>query len=80
DRSSRVIAFSGRQEEGDGPRIATVLERQVPDQYIRVLEEAGVFDRLYRSDDPVWVSAETLGTKMGRIAVSIRAGDEFLGS
>ncbi|MFE4502167.1 PucR family transcriptional regulator [Rhodococcus sp. NPDC056743] len=80
DRSSRVIAFSGRQEEGDGPRIETVLERQVPDRYIRILEEAGVFDRLYRSDDPVWVSAETLGTKMGRIAVSIRAGDEFLGS
>ncbi|MGC0362323.1 hypothetical protein ABH922_000307 [Rhodococcus sp. 27YEA15] len=80
DRSSRVIAFSGRQDESDGPRIATVLERQVPDRFVRVLEEAGVFDRLYRSDEPVWVPAELLGVEMGRIAVSIRAGDEFLGS
>lgn len=80
DRNSHVIAFSGRQEEGDDSRIATVLERQVPDQYLRLIEEAGIFDQIYRSREPVWISGASLGTRLDRVAVAIRAGDEYLGS
>ncbi|MDI9899794.1 helix-turn-helix domain-containing protein [Rhodococcus sp. IEGM 1409] len=80
DRNSHVIAFSGRQDEGDDSRIATVLERQVPDQYRRLIEEAGIFDKIYRSSEPVWISGASLGTRLDRVAVAIRAGDEYLGS
>lgn len=80
DRNSHVIAFSGRQDECDDSRIATVLERQVPDQYLRLIEEAGIFDKIYRSREPVWISGASLGTRLDRVAVAIRAGDEYLGS
>ena len=42
DRSSRLLAFSSRQEEVDVWRVQTILGRQVPEQYTRVLEERGV--------------------------------------
>src|SRR5690606_15424862 len=41
DRSSRVLAFSGRQEEADPGRVETVLGRQVPERYQRMLDERG---------------------------------------
>ncbi|WP_430333206.1 PucR family transcriptional regulator [Rhodococcus sp. ACT016] len=80
DRSSRVLAFSGKQDESDPARVATVLDRQVPESYLRMLEERGVFDRLRRSDDPVWVERMTPEQQLARVAVAVRAGDEYLGS
>ncbi|BCJ37029.1 PucR family transcriptional regulator [Actinocatenispora thailandica] len=83
DRSSRVLAFSGRQDEADPSRIATVLGRQVPQRFTRILEERGVFHELYRSEDPIEV-APMPGTAaeitLRRVALAIRAGDEILGS
>src|SRR6185436_15998349 len=32
DRNSRVLAFSGRQDEADPPRVETILGRQVPER------------------------------------------------
>lgn len=83
DRSSRVLAFSGRQDEADRGRVETILGRQVPERYLRVLIERGVFRELYRTDEPVYV--EPFRTDGGevtvpRIAASVRAGDEVLGS
>jgi sugar diacid utilization regulator len=83
DRSSRVLAFSGRQDEADESRIETVLGRQVPEHYTRLLEDQGVFHRLYRTQGPVFVDQRELATpKIGvsRTAVAVRAGDEILGS
>ena len=82
DRGSRLLAFSGRQDEADESRIETVLGRQVPERYMRRLEELGVFRRLYASTRPVFVSADELGSgvTLGRAAVAVRAGDELLGS
>lgn len=82
DRNSRLLAFSGRQDEADEPRIETVLGRQVPERYIRRLEELGVYRRLYASDRPVFVGANELGNgiTLSRAAVAVRAGDELLGS
>lgn len=83
DRSSRVLAFSGRQDEADPSRVETVIGRQVPDRYARLLTEAGVFRDLYRQRGPVIVDPQMLGheslTKQ-RIAIAVRAGDEILGS
>ncbi|WP_458317059.1 PucR family transcriptional regulator [Mycolicibacterium brisbanense] len=80
DGSSRVLAFSGRQDETDQPRVTTVLNRQVPASYRQFLEEAGIFEHLLRCDEPVWVPADAPEMKLGRVAVAVRAGDEYLGS
>lgn len=80
DSTSRVLAFSGGQDETDQPRVATVLNRQVPARHRQFLEQLGVFEHLLRSDDPVWVPAEAPDMKLGRVAIAVRAGDEYLGS
>ncbi|WP_230690377.1 PucR family transcriptional regulator [Catellatospora paridis] len=82
DRSSRVLAFSGRQDEADPSRVETILGRQVPEHYSRMLAERGVFRDLYRSDQPVFVEprGEPDGFSVPRVAVAVRAGDEVLGS
>ena len=83
DRSSRVVAFSGRQDEADPARIETVLGRQVPERFARQLEERGVFQELYRSEDPIHVGPvhNTEGLpSYPRVALAVRAGDEILGS
>jgi hypothetical protein len=83
DRSSRVLAFSGRQDEADPARVETVLGRQVPPRYSRLLNERGVFRELYRTDQPVYIPPLPV-TKgeytLPRVAVAVRAGDEILGS
>jgi DNA-binding PucR family transcriptional regulator len=83
DRRSRVLAFSGRQDEADPSRVETILGRQVPERFARVLTDRGVFRELYRTDQPVYADlvAESLdGLTMPRVAVAVRAGDEILGS
>ncbi|MEU7476678.1 helix-turn-helix domain-containing protein [Lentzea sp. NPDC042327] len=83
DRSSRVLAFSGRQEQADASRVQTILGRQVPARYSQLLEARGVFRRLYRSDQPVYIADlpdDDGGVCLPRVAVAVRAGDEVLGS
>jgi hypothetical protein len=83
DNSSRVLAFSGRQDEADPSRVETILGRQVPERYARILNERGVFRELHRSDRPVYiepVADENDAFTMPRVAVGVRAGDEILGS
>src|SRR5689334_20126579 len=83
DRSSRVLAFSGRQDEADSSRVETILGRQVPARYSQMLEARGVFQQLYRSDQPVLIEglpADDGTLCLPRVAVAVRAGDEFLGS
>jgi PucR-like helix-turn-helix protein/diguanylate cyclase with GGDEF domain len=83
DRRSRVLAFSGRQDEADASRVETILGRQVPERYARLLVERGVFRELNRSERPVYVQAhpgELDGLVLSRVAIAVRAGDELLGS
>lgn len=83
DRSSRVLAFSGRQDEADASRVETIIGRQVPERYARVLTAAGVFGELYREHRPVVVDPADLGAdtvSKQRVAIAVRAGDEVLGS
>ncbi|MQA32615.1 PucR family transcriptional regulator [Modestobacter roseus] len=83
DRSSRILAFSGRQDEADESRIQTILGRQVPDRFTRGLEAHGIFRQVYASDRPVWLPADTLGmpeVTVARTAIAVRAGDEILGT
>ncbi|GAA1927081.1 helix-turn-helix domain-containing protein [Streptomyces durmitorensis] len=84
DHSWRVLAFSGRQDEADSSRVETILGRQVPERFTRVLEERGVFQAMYRSDRPVYVEplveVEGGDLSLPRVALAVRAGDEILGS
>ncbi|MFD9704567.1 PucR family transcriptional regulator [Lentzea sp. NPDC059081] len=82
DRSSRVLAFSGRQDEADASRVETILGRQVPARFSQLLEARGVFQQLYRSDQPVTIEGadSAAGFVLPRVAVAVKAGDEFLGS
>lgn len=83
DRRSRVLAFSGRQDEADPSRVETILGRQVPERFARMLTDRGVFRELYRSDRPVYfeLPEESVdGLTMPRVAIAVRAGDEMLGS
>ncbi len=81
DRSSRVLAFSGRQDEADSSRIETILERQVPERYSRLLTEAGFFRRLYSSRSPIYIQLDGAEEKIKtRAAIAVFAGDEVLGS
>ena len=83
DRSSRVLAFSGRQDEADSSRVETIIGRQVPERYAKTLTELGVFRELYREHRPVVVNPADLGAdavSKQRVAIAVRAGDEVLGS
>ncbi|XVV15518.1 PucR family transcriptional regulator [Actinoplanes sp. CA-131856] len=83
DPDSRVLAFSGRQEEADESRVETILGRQVPERFARLLTVAGVHRDLHRSSEPVYVTPPPSGAddfSVPRAAVAVRAGDEFLGS
>lgn len=83
DRHSRVLAFSGRQDEADPSRVETILGRQVPERYTRILRERGVFRELLRDDRPVYVDPvlDLFGSfSVPRVAVAVVAGAEVLGS
>ncbi|TMR42348.1 PucR family transcriptional regulator [Actinomadura geliboluensis] len=83
DRNSRVLAFSGRQDEADPSRVETILGRQVPERFARVLHDRGIFRELLRSDQPVYIEPITDGPgefSLPRVAITVRAGDEMLGS
>ncbi|MEV4895733.1 PucR family transcriptional regulator, partial [Nonomuraea sp. NPDC055795] len=79
DRSSRVLAYSGRQDEADPGRVETVLGLQVPERFQRMLDERGFFKQLYQSREPVYIELHD-GTSINRTAVAVRSGDEILGS
>ncbi|MDR1427633.1 MAG: hypothetical protein LBJ08_07750, partial [Bifidobacteriaceae bacterium] len=83
DRSSRVLAFSSRQGEADASRVETIIGRQVPERYAKMLTDIGVFRDLYRYDRPLVVDPKPIGYDdfvVPRVAFAVRAGDEVLGS
>lgn len=79
DRLSRVLAYSGRQDEADAARAETIIGRRVPDRFLEKLEAEGVFRRLRDETGAVYVEQIGEGV-LPRLAVSVRAGDEILGS
>ncbi|MFC9254631.1 PucR family transcriptional regulator [Amycolatopsis thailandensis] len=79
DRNLRVLAFSGGQDEADPARVATILGRQVPERYSKILHERGVFRELLRGEQPVFI--DSIGDEtLPRVAIAVRAGGEVLGS
>ena len=79
DARSRVLAYSGRQDTTDPARVSTIVGRRVPPQVIAHLRASGVFRRLARSSEPIFVP-EGPGGMLPRLVVPVRAGGEWLGS
>ncbi len=78
DRQTRVLAYS-TQEGVDEPRRQTILGRQVPEEWVARLEEAGVFQRLWAGEVVRYEAPPGLDLQP-RLAVAVRAGDVILGS
>ncbi|GGK33229.1 PucR family transcriptional regulator [Nocardia camponoti] len=53
DPTSRVLAYSASAGAADDLRVRSILGRQGPRDYLRVLREWGVFDQLAREPDKV---------------------------
>lgn len=79
DRLSRVLAYSGRQDEADAARAETIIGRRVPERFLHSLQELGVFKKLRTGPGCVYVDEFGEGV-LPRLAVAVRAGDEVLGS
>ncbi|MFI5706426.1 PucR family transcriptional regulator [Kribbella sp. NPDC051620] len=80
DRSSRLLAFSARQDEADEERVETILGRQVPERVTQSLVEHGIFRALYRDEKSIWIGPDVGLSRLPRVAIAVRAGDEVLGS
>ena len=82
DPSNRVLAYSNLGHVIDPARQETILGRQVPSEWIQRLHDAGVFRRLWHTDEVVRIEDFSAADNdyLPRIAVAVRAGGELLGS
>ena len=83
DLSSKVLAFSDRQDEADFIRIECILGRRTPEEYARIEEASGAHGVIRRATEPIFFDPMKLpghGKARGRVVVPIRAGDELLGT
>ena len=82
DSTNRVLAYSNLGHPIDPARQETILGRQVPSGWIQRLHDAGVFRRLWQTDEVVRIAdfASDDAEYLSRIAVAVRAGGELLGS
>ncbi|WP_316691111.1 helix-turn-helix domain-containing protein, partial [Pseudonocardia sp. H11422] len=79
DAQSRVLAYSVRQELTDPARVSTIVGRRVPEEVIAHFRARGVFRKLARSSEPIYVTDVPEGT-LPRLVIPVRAGGEWLGS
>lgn len=80
DPGSHVLAYSASGEAADPLRIRSILGREGPSDYLRVLREWGVFDRLRRTDEVIDVPAHPELDIKRRLVVSIRQQAEGRGT
>jgi hypothetical protein len=81
DPHNRVLAYSNLDHRIDPARQETILGRQVPSAWIQRLHDAGVFRRLWQTDEVVRIADFVEDDEyLPRIAVAVRAGGELLGS
>lgn len=80
DPLSRVMAYSGPQQDADPARLDTILGRRVPDWVRELFDEHGVFAHLAESDEPLYLPAAPEHGLRGRTVAAVRAGKEPLGS
>ncbi len=81
DLNSQVLGYSDNQTLGDAGRHETILGRIVPPHYLEKLRRAGIFERLYATDDPVLVDLAVMPElDVPRVAIRIVNGQYVVGS
>lgn len=80
DPRSTVLAYSSNDEPIDEPRRRTILGRRVPEDWLRRLEDDGVFRRLWAGGVVRVDYTATEPDYRTRLAVAVRAGGEILGT
>ncbi|WP_235022345.1 PucR family transcriptional regulator [Amycolatopsis alkalitolerans] len=80
DAGNRVLAYSRSDDEIDELRRLSILGWEGPEQYLALLREWGVYQRLRSGEEVVRVEERPeLGIRR-RLAVGIRAGTQHLGT
>lgn len=80
DSTSRVLAYSRSDDEVDELRRLSILGWQGPADYLALLRQWGVYERLRAGDDVVRVDAHPeLGIRR-RLAIGIRVDEQLLGA
>lgn len=79
DEHSRVLAYSHRQEHADAARLSTIVGRRVPGEVLRAFRSRGVFRKLGRGSEPIFVPGQPDGT-LPRLIVPVRVAGRLLGS
>ncbi len=72
DQASHVLAYSASGEAADPLRIQSILGREGPRDYLRVLREWGVFDRIRHTDEVIDVPAHPELNIKRRLVIGIR--------
>ncbi|MTJ63819.1 helix-turn-helix domain-containing protein [Nocardia seriolae] len=80
DAQSHVLAYSASNEAADRLRVQSILGREGPREYLRILQQWGVFDRLRNSDEVVDLPAHADLDIKHRLAVGIRRAGESSGA
>ncbi|HEX8092959.1 PucR family transcriptional regulator [Jatrophihabitans sp.] len=78
DTSARVLAYSRSTDEVDDLRRLSILGRSGPAQYLALLREWGVYDRLAASEEVVEIAEHPEFGVRRRLAVGVFAGDRQL--
>ncbi|MET8307762.1 helix-turn-helix domain-containing protein [Micromonospora sp. NPDC005173] len=79
DAQYRVLAYSSRQDRTDPARVSTIVGRRVPGDVVAHFRSRGVFRKLAKGSEPIFVPQGPDGT-LSRLVIPIRAGGELLGS
>ncbi|MFJ8577944.1 helix-turn-helix domain-containing protein [Micromonospora sp. NPDC093277] len=79
DAQYRVLAYSSRQDRTDPARVSTIVGRRVPGDVIAHFRSRGVFRKLAKGSELIFVPQGPDGT-LPRLVIPIRAGGELLGS
>lgn len=72
DAHSQVLAYSASNAAADPLRIQSILGREGPREYLRILQQWGVFDRLRQTDEVIDLPAHPEFDIKHRLVVGIR--------
>ncbi len=78
DTSARVLAYSRSSDEVDELRRLSILGRSGPAQYLALLRDWGVYDRLSSSEEVVEIAEHPESGVRRRLAVGVFAGERQL--
>ena len=80
DTAARVLAYSRSSDEVDELRRLSILGRSGPADYLALLREWGIYDRLATPEEVVEIAEHPATGVRRRLAIGVFAGDRQLGT